>query len=862
MAKTRKPKDLSVVARIFASAFTPNPLKHGVMKGYEVTSGRKLSTTVHGAVTEQMVLAHLQRVDNVGRLGYLPGREDGTDVICIDIDQRALRSTTDEVADAVLKAARRLKLTPYHEYSTNAGRHIWIFLDDLVAWENAYWLAKAVCYDAGHSYLETFPSSEASGAEGKWIYMPYSGAMHESEDRGHGLSNLMTWDWSQIPVWKLEHLTRSSAAQAEKLANQARLELRKQLDEAEQSGELLQDLRPEAFNELRRAVMEPPETGFRRHDALACFLNLAMRASQLPSMTELLSSSEVFNLWVSDGSRTLAAWEDEIRRWAERIQRDSGELRSRYGIKALLEMGWTIGKLDKRPELDLAHTQDINKVPEMDLAVQLWEVMKAHGEHWWYDPEMVMGYRWDGRTYVARPLWEYDIKSWVDRYLLSIDKNIREGKLTAVYTKLERTLLARKMTKSQDPDLIACENGVLNWREGVLLAPSPDIITLGRVNASWDETAEPERDWVGGGWHNYLAEVLRSEKSHVIEASIASMAEYFGYCLMPLNEHAPVRDVRKVLNFHGPSSTGKTTTWRAVLSVLGDQAEDFEGSGIAMSADQELFASQDWAQKLVGKRLVVFDEMNTGGNEGRKIINALKVLAGNGAVTINPKGKKSMQSRLGCRLLLCTNYGLRLFEDSANDAFFRRLLRIPFSTVVSRQDERAGYAQALVQSEEVRTQMLLWMVDGLRRLASNSWRFTGDLQLAELLSQDREDANPVISFLRQRAHYDENSILSTTDILHQFNAWAGEQGMRFTSSIQLGHKMADALGYMGWGPRIDRTVRYGYRMWKGIALSDAMGEMVESMTLVEMERKVEQERERKRRRAIAKGKKRKKTKLL
>ena len=821
-------KDLDRVAAVFGSAFTPNPYRHGIMRGYDARSRKKLSTTVSEPVNRKMVVEHLQRLDNLGRLGYLPGREKRTDVVCIDIDQKEQGAGFDQALSETLMAARMMSLTYYLEISTNGGVHIWLFLNDWLDWSEAHWFARAITMEAGHPYLEVFPSSADSGAKGKWIYMPYSGAMSEDEGgRGLGMTWLVTRDHDPVPVWSLEHLVRNDTPSAREYGQRARLESEKVVKEARKSGDFGQDLDVEAFDELRRVALLPPQD-FRRHDSLAAFLNLSARAAQLERMVDLMRSYEIFEKWITDGSRTYQAWQEEVDRWVSRIRVDEGQLRSRYGLKVLLEQGFQVKTLKKRPHFDIEDVKDINKVPDLDLARKLWDLMRQEGHHWWYDPDVATGYRWDGTTYVAEPHWEDSIKRWIDLRLESYEKYIREGKLSSVYAKLERSLITRHLNREVSSDRIACENGVLDWREGTLQPAHPDVVTVGRVAAAWDPRKDVEQDWKGTAWHGFVLDVLKDQEPLMVNAQVETMAEFFGYCLLPLNASSPVKGVRKILNFHGPSSTGKTTTWRTVLSVLGDQSEDFDSAALAMSTDPELFASQDWAQKLVGKRLAVFDEMHTAtGNEGRRIVNNLKILAGNGAVTINPKGLKSTQARLGCRVMMCTNYDLRLYEDSSNDAFFRRLLRIPFNNVVTRDQERSDYERDLTEDPIARGDILMWMIDGLRRLANNGWAFRHDTLLSTHLEEARIEANPVIGFLQQRcrpARRGESvAPFTAADISHQYSMWAAENGFKPLVNQAFGRSLRDALTYLGWASTVRRRVLKGYGLWEDLVVKDAHG---------------------------------------
>lgn len=795
-----KPKDV----KLFISLFPPSPVKHGRMRKYDPDTGKKSTVTVNEKVTLDMVKEHLAHEGQEGRLGYMPGTETGTKVGVVDIDLHIFKDGFDNMVQQLSISLNSAGVTWYKEISTNGGVHAWVFCEEEVPYETMHYFLKSIVLSTNQPNLEVFPSSAKGGTKGRWIYVPYSGSFNDPD--GLGTTYLQTPGGETIPVQLLNNVVHNPAALIRQGADDYLKMLPELKEQAEADAAPLKDFAPEeAWAELSRAVLNPPERkpgpeGWPRHDTVISFLNLADRADHYVQMRDLLKTQEVFDAWVDDDSRDYGGWVEEVDRWDKRWQQDARDTSAggRYGLKFLNGWKWNLGSIKRRPHALLFESPELNKVPEQELAEAVDGYMRHLGEHWYYDPDVVMGYHFNGYTYVAEQGWEEKIKQWVETKLLESRKGLRESKLTNMYKKLERLFLSRPLNAQVSDDFIATENGVLEWKTGQLHEHDPNMLTIGMVHANYD----PEIDWRQGAWQDFLDRAFAGQPPQQIQAFKDALAEFAGYSLL---RHGRMR---KMLNLHGPSSTGKTTAWRIMLGVLGDASMGVEGA-LGMSTDQDLFEAQDWATQLVGPSLVVFDEMNTGDpRTGRKVVNTLKILAGNGAVTINPKGKQSVSTRLGCKVMFCTNYDLRVFEDSSNDALFRRIVRIPFQNVIDIGDETPMYEEEVLEDPLERTRVFMWMLDGLKRLANSGWRMTNETFLSQQLDEARESANPVIQYLKECCVVGADYETPARDLHQDFQTWAGLNSMRGyydISAQSFGRRMTDALLKLGWNREVTKT---------------------------------------------------------
>lgn len=788
---------------LFKQAFPPSRTRWIELTRYDALTGNKTTVTHREALTDIELLRHLETTNHSGRIGYQPGNEEKTNCAALDVDNKQ-RPQEDADADLtrIKNALKSLGIIYYVETSTNGGYHVWIFSHEEMRYDDMRYFLEHVKRKADLVKTETYPSQ--SGAEGRHIYLPYAGALKDPNYLGS--TYLRDADQNPIPITQLGSLKRNNGGRLTDLAkDEMQLQATEQENFTNEVG-ALRDLAPEAFDDIAKALLRPPRD-FQRHSSIVAALNIFDRANRLEQGVELLKSRDLYAAWVTDNTRTYKEWHKEIDRWLTVVQEVQDPDRNRYGLKFLIEQGFKIGKLKASVEAVLSKTS-LSKLPDRDLAEVLSRAMRAEGEFIFYDPTAASFFRYDGITFIPDDSDEDAVKRWIGKYLDRYGKSLSEGKLTSVTSTLVRDFLSRPLFREQAPHLIACYNGVFNWQEGKLYPHSPEHLTIGCVNANYSPELNRE-----GNWTRYLETAFKGagEESY-ITAIEETLSEFCGYVMLPLTANVVTRHI---LNLHGPSSTGKSTTWKVLLSILGD-ASSGNPRALGLATDQSLFDAQDWGLRLVGRRVVAFDELTTGDpRTGRKIVNLLKILAGDSPVRVNPKGKKSVTTQLGCRILICTNYDLRIYEDSGNDAMFRRLLRLPYNNVVDRLTERGSYEARILDSQEEKDKVFMWMLDGLARLKANEWHFKHAQTLARELEDAREEANPIIPFLREHCIVGEG-LKTTVGVLRtNYLSWSAEvQGrgskLNHTSFTK---KLRDAVSYLGLDKQGVKEYKSGARYW-------------------------------------------------
>ncbi len=130
-------------------------------------------------------------------------------------------------------------------------------------------------------------------------------------------------------------------------------------------------LEPTALAALMKAAAMPPGR-FLRHASISAFMNLARRCGVVDEMRNHLKSDLVRDSWVQDGSRSPAAWNDEVDRWAA-----AHPAQRERGLPFLRAQGFTIPGLPTIP----------SNGPKKSQATLLIELALSEVSELFHDPE-------------------------------------------------------------------------------------------------------------------------------------------------------------------------------------------------------------------------------------------------------------------------------------------------------------------------------------------------------------------------------------------------------------------------------------------------------------------------------------------
>jgi len=313
-------------------------------------------------------------------------------------------------------------------------------------------------------------------------------------------------------------------------------------------------------------------------------------------------------------------------------------------------------------------------------------------------------------------------------------------------------------------DLLNLENGMFDWRAGLIKPWSKDYWSKVRIPCKWPLTEAETQEWVGlvkeaerlkpkgpddtdyqqemklvlkksqqwveqklrekgfGKWLDHMSQWIPEEESRWF------LQEYFGYCLIP--EAAS----RTVVFLYGTGSNGKSRVTEALRSLLGTRN--------CLEQPLEAVAEGRFTRVgLDGKLVNLCGEL-----EGRllKGTSVIKEIAGGGTINAEVKFGPSISFRSTVRLIFATNH-LPRTEDISEGWFLRvRIIEFP-----NKFKANPGF-QLQFDSwvRDNRDLLLLWAMEGLRRYKLKGY-FTESEAMTRAVEEYRGRTDTVAWFLSE-----------------------------------------------------------------------------------------------------------------
>lgn len=257
-------------------------------------------------------------------------------------------------------------------------------------------------------------------------------------------------------------------------------------------------------------------------------------------------------------------------------------------------------------------------------------------------------------------------------------------------------------------NIINLRNGVLNLNDLSLNLHSPDYLCSYMLDTEYDSEAWcPE-------WLSFLNEIFLGDQS-----LIDLLQEIFGACI----SNAPTS---KAAIFYGSGANGK--------SVVANILEYLCGSNNVAHLSLDRFQSQFGLQSLIGKKLNIATELETGNT---KITTAnFKAIVSGDPVQVNIKYQAPLETVLNCKLVFLTNNLPDTLDTSYG--YIRRLLIVPFNYTVP-EDKRDVFLTDKLKKEIIG--ILNWSIQGMLRLQENNFIFTQSPAALECLTSYKNSIN-------------------------------------------------------------------------------------------------------------------------
>lgn len=394
--------------------------------------------------------------------------------------------------------------------------------------------------------------------------------------------------------------------------------------------------------------------------------------------------------------------------------------------------------------------------------------------------------RWDGKVWTEctdATVME-DIRQWalagfqrvLDQQRAEPNKDFRaqmdgwRGALAASklgnLLKLSRGILESAATDfDYDPDVINCQNGILDLRSGILTPHDPDRL-MTKITGC---------DYVPGARHK--------DWDLALEAVPEDVRGWFQMRMgQATTGHTPPDDI--ILILQGGGSNGKSTVVDAIAKAAGTR-----GGYHTAVADRALLgnASDNHPTEMMdflGARLAVLEETP----EAKHLdVNRVKKLAGTEQITARKMRQDSVTFKSTHTLVINTNH--KPLVDETDHGTWRRLAMLVFPYTFRKPGEpctgpndKPGdqmLRQRLRTDERVSEAVLAWLVKG-----AGNWYAAGQIMTAPPVRVERDtlewrkESDLVLSFIGDVLKFDWNSHIYAPELRETFNKYLADKGHR------------------------------------------------------------------------------------
>ena len=264
-----------------------------------------------------------------------------------------------------------------------------------------------------------------------------------------------------------------------------------------------------------------------------------------------------------------------------------------------------------------------------------------------------------------------------------------------------------------EQDRIHVSNGTL-MLDGTFTEGRPTIVRS-RLPVAYNSNAPAPAIWLG-----FLDGLLYAE-------DIPTLQEFIGYCLIPSNKG------QRMMVIKGNGGEGKSQIGVVISEIFGTNMKD----GSIGKISENRFARADLEHIL----LCVDDDMRM---EALRQTNYVKsIVTAQGKMDLEHKGKQSYQGWMFSRLLAFSNGDLQALYDRSDGFYRRQLVLTTKEKPVDRVDD-PDIAEKMKAEEEG---IFLWAFEGLKRLASNNFKFTESERICENREAVKRDNNNIFDFM-------------------------------------------------------------------------------------------------------------------
>ena len=282
-------------------------------------------------------------------------------------------------------------------------------------------------------------------------------------------------------------------------------------------------------------------------------------------------------------------------------------------------------------------------------------------------------------------------------------------------------------------------NGTLNAKTGEFSLEKK--FCFGRINNRYNADAPPPEKFL-----SFLSELL-------IPEDILTLQEWFGYLLIPSTK------AQKMLTMIGNGGEGKSRIGVLLKNIYGRTMST--GNLYTLETNRFARAALENAYLFLDDDMIMDKLSET---------NVLKtVITNEGKMLIEKKGIQPYSANIYAKLMSFGNGSLKSLTDKS-DGFFRRQIIITTKPKPENRVDDPFLVEKFISEKEG---ILLWSLEGLKRLRNNNFSFTISERTAENLRNSMKDSSNIIGFLEdeQFVKFDPSLECSTADLYSGYCHW-------------------------------------------------------------------------------------------
>jgi P4 family phage/plasmid primase-like protien len=313
-------------------------------------------------------------------------------------------------------------------------------------------------------------------------------------------------------------------------------------------------------------------------------------------------------------------------------------------------------------------------------------------------------------------------------------------------------LTIQKLTEQdfdKEPDLLYCQNGVLNMQTGELREARYDDYLSKRIEYSYTDKECPR-------WRQFIRQIFA--KNDEPERMALFIQELFGYSL------SGNMSIQSVYCHLGSGANGKSTLLKMLTELSGPYSRKLSPDKFSKRNIQEF---QRIAVALINKRCAVVDDIETTGHWSESMIKNLT----DTKLESRMLYQESKTLRNSCKVHMGLNDLPK--PETNSDGFYRRLRIIPYNAKF--KNDPAKHREIEQMMTEEAEGVLRWAIEGYQRFLRQGG-FTVP-QETEAMSQDyREDSSLPDGFLEDLYEYDEQGFITPKELMDEVNAYIRDEG--------------------------------------------------------------------------------------